>query len=437
MTFREGYRLERKYFRNLQTLIGTLKSWKGTEEDKGILSDILTSCIESNAAILLLYRNLGECYNVLLSLIEKDEKALEALKNLVEEYKVEINEKIDEVNNYLNSLIVDLQTRVENLEARVTELEERAQVYRLTVEPGAGTDYVIKDKDGTVLSFEDVRQMTETGFPYLVDLTDSAVYTLFLAGDESVAFSNITAEADGTSAEMDTRTYTYDSVTGIEYSEVTLSLAEIIANITSLLSDVANLQTDVENLETNKQDKLTAGTGIAIDPLTNEISATGGGYTAGSGITIDNTNTISLDAAYSQMQYSQDFGFTSPSWMTIALNTLYSGICYNHFCAEVEFLLNITTQGGLTSSATLGNISGTSLFGRILAGCSSYNKPDIYMVGRCVYDRNATLKDYALRFHPIFGGDFEIQYIGETMPYSQRDFDAAFTFTFPIANGGV
>lgn len=334
MAINQGYRLERRYFQNLLSLITTLKSWKGSEENKGEIAELLDSCIESNNAILMLYRNLGDVWSALSDMFAKNAKDLAALREMVDKYHDELNEKIDEVNNYIMAIIRDLETRIEAMEREIEGLTERVD-----------------------------------------DLEDR----------------------------------------------------------------VAGAEADIETLADTKQDKLIAGDNITIDNETNVISATGGAsYTAGSGISIDSVNnTIAIDPTYSQIQSSQDFGFTSPSWMTITLNTIYSGICYNHFCAEVELLLNITTQGGLTQSATLGNISGTSLFGRILAGCSTYNKPDIYITGRCVYDRNATLKDYALRFHPIFGGDFEIQYIGETMPYSKKDFDAAFSFTFPLANGGA
>lgn len=61
------------------------------------------------------------------------------------------------------------------------------------------------------------------------------------------------------------------------------------------LNDVErlNIKQELDNLKTNKQDKLTAGSGITIDPETNEISSDGVTYTAGTGINIDENNEIS------------------------------------------------------------------------------------------------------------------------------------------------
>ena len=61
------------------------------------------------------------------------------------------------------------------------------------------------------------------------------------------------------------------------------------------LNDVErlNIKQELDNLKTNKQDKLTAGSGITIDPETNEISSDGVTYTAGTNINIDSDNKIS------------------------------------------------------------------------------------------------------------------------------------------------
>lgn len=53
-----------------------------------------------------------------------------------------------------------------------------------------------------------------------------------------------------------------------------------------------------KNTWNNKQDKLTAGQNITIDPLTNEISATDTKYYAGNNITIDQNNHIHNDAPF-------------------------------------------------------------------------------------------------------------------------------------------
>lgn len=124
MAFYETIRLERKYFENLRSLIDTLNSWLPGEEP-GKIQDLLANGIEANKAILLLYRNLGECWNDLTSMIAKTNQELGDLKVQVEQYHDELNEKIDEVNNYLMALIRDLESRVQSLENRMDAVEAR------------------------------------------------------------------------------------------------------------------------------------------------------------------------------------------------------------------------------------------------------------------------------------------------------------------------
>lgn len=115
MAFVEQLRLEKVYFKNLLTMIGTLRSWKDNPENKGEISDVLDSCIQANVAILQLYRNIGEEWTELSALIEKVGKELEALKDDVINYEGEINEKVDGVNNYLNALIQELEAQIREM----------------------------------------------------------------------------------------------------------------------------------------------------------------------------------------------------------------------------------------------------------------------------------------------------------------------------------
>lgn len=122
MAFKENMRLEQIYFSNLKSLIEVMKTWRG-EEEPGKVYDIIENCIQADAAILLLYRNLGEEWNELTAILQKEMHDLEDLKAQMNEYHDELNEKIDEVNNYLLGLIRDLEMRVAALEARMDAVE--------------------------------------------------------------------------------------------------------------------------------------------------------------------------------------------------------------------------------------------------------------------------------------------------------------------------
>lgn len=83
----------------------------------------------------------------------------------------------------------------------------------------------------------------------------------------------------------ETVSYDYDS----EVEAWTLNDIERL----NIKQELDNIKNDVTSLNNNKQDKLTAGSGITIDPDTNEISSDGVTYTAGTNINIDSDNKIS------------------------------------------------------------------------------------------------------------------------------------------------
>lgn len=118
MAFKDNVRLEQIYFSNLKKTIKALNDWKQTETVTE-LSDVLNSCIESNEAILLLYKNIGECWNDLSSFIAADRAKLEELAGVVSSEKDEINAKIDDVNNYLVNRLATVEERLDNLERHV------------------------------------------------------------------------------------------------------------------------------------------------------------------------------------------------------------------------------------------------------------------------------------------------------------------------------
>lgn len=487
MAFRENLRLEQIYFNNLRTLIDTLKAWRGTEEP-GKLKDILDSCIEANAAIILLYKNLGEEWNELTALFNKNAKDLADLKDLLEEYHGELNDKIDEVNNYLMALIRDLETRMDSAEARLDAIEEDldslVRNYLVELEEDGGVYSLTYN--GEPVDFETVAEWMEhphviwisgtiDGEPVI--LTEREIDTT--PGTGSIEWGQVGAVND-TIHDIALTLLPDDSV---NVSTKTFDIGDLSTRLSAAESDIDTLadtkqdkltagdgilidQNNEISVDTSViQEKLTAGTGISIDPDTNEISATGGGgatYTAGNGINIDqnneisvdtsivqekltagsgisiSSNTVSLDPNFSTLNFSQDFGFTAPSWMNITLQTTDSQICYNHFCAKVDFYLKITLQGSLSSHSTLGTISPTSLFGKILNGAIGSNLTQIKIPGRVTEDPSQSFKNYNLLFKKNYGDVVEVQYEGEQISGgSQAVYYAAIAFTFPIANGGV
>lgn len=104
MAFTKSYRLERVYFERLKSMIDILKPYLNEETDEK-LKAILENSIDDNGAILLLYRNLGEAWAELSDLIKKADEKIDATKEEAEKYHDELNERIDEVNNYIMGLI--------------------------------------------------------------------------------------------------------------------------------------------------------------------------------------------------------------------------------------------------------------------------------------------------------------------------------------------
>lgn len=112
MAFKDSLRLEQIYFQKLKDMIKTFKAWydgENTDKDRDILEGLIQAC----AAILLLYRNLGEEWNELTALIQKNMHDLIDLKDKIDDYHDELNQKIDDVNNYLNSAITTIEAQID------------------------------------------------------------------------------------------------------------------------------------------------------------------------------------------------------------------------------------------------------------------------------------------------------------------------------------
>ena len=110
MAFSNNFRMERVYFEKLKGQIDILKSYLDNENDEKIKS-MLKNGVDADGAILLLYRNLGEAWAELSELIKKADEKIEQTKEAADKYHDELNERIDEVNNYLMALIRELQAK--------------------------------------------------------------------------------------------------------------------------------------------------------------------------------------------------------------------------------------------------------------------------------------------------------------------------------------
>lgn len=82
------------------------------------------------------------------------------------------------------------------------------------------------------------------------------------------------------------------SKTNTEITTVANEVVQVQGDVSTLKTDVSGLKTDVSGFKTSKQDKLTAGDNITIDPKTNTISATGGGSAPANMVTTDTSQTI-------------------------------------------------------------------------------------------------------------------------------------------------
>ena len=179
MALKDSLRLESIYFNNLKSMMKMLKSWAdGTTDEK--TKDIIENCIQADAAILLLYRNLGEAWNELMANIQKEMHDLQDLKETVDAYHDELNEKIDEVNNYLMVLIRELQERVTILEQRVDALETQINLILDLVEDepaetkgkkntkAANDPTYHLEYHGETVTYSDIEDMIEAGLDRVI-----------------------------------------------------------------------------------------------------------------------------------------------------------------------------------------------------------------------------------------------------------------------------
>lgn len=265
--FKDSYRLERVYFEKLKSMISILKSFLDNETDEKTRA-ILANEIDDNGAILLLYRNLGEAWAELADLIQKLRNDLNDLNEKEEAYHDELNERIDEVNNYLMALIRALEARMDAVEADLAQmgrlftydLAETSGVYSLT-------------ESGTAVTFADTVSKLTHVRPHFVSVRNGSKYYLIdtydlTTGTGSVTWSGFEFTPSG---EIKETIVTLAADNSVTVTQTSTNFASIISRLTHL----EECCEDVQEALDGKQDKLTAGENITISE-NNVISAAGG-----------------------------------------------------------------------------------------------------------------------------------------------------------------
>ena len=229
MGFKDNMRLEQIYFANLKRNIATLKAWKESEADAKTL-DVLNSCIEADEAIILLYKNLGEEWNELTAYIVEEKGRLEALKAELEAFKGEINEKVDDVNNYLVNLIRELEARVEIIEDDLRTMD-RVKIYSLDTIDGVR---YLRDGERNVTT-EEVYEKILRNYIVFVKQSATSAYNLFYVQSynaTNIYFQHYTFVSSSKNITYVRFNFTNDTVTN--YSSTTISLGDIATNKTNI-----------------------------------------------------------------------------------------------------------------------------------------------------------------------------------------------------------
>lgn len=273
MTFTESFRVERVYFEKLKNNITDIKNLlaAGNTEDARIL---LENSVDVDGAVLLLYRNLGECWAELADQIKKTRDELDALKEATEAYHDELNEKIDNLNFVLLRLINALDARltvVENDLSTMPRVKFLSLVYDETE-----SAYSIQNPDGETVSFEDVSEMAE--FPHFIVLTDAdGKYYM----PEEYTDSGFMWHIDKYNTTVDA----YSDISVILASDDSVTVSEsTLPKLSAGYGIEINSDEEIEIDTSAVQEKLIAGQNITLtpdstDPTKTVIDAAGGGST--------------------------------------------------------------------------------------------------------------------------------------------------------------
>lgn len=206
MSFKQSFRMERIYFEKLKSNIPIIKSLleqAQTEEAR----TLLMNSIDVDGAVLLLYRNLGEAWAELADLIQKTQKDLKDLSDRVDQYHDELNEKIDEVNNYLMRLIRALEDRIDVIEQRLDEIRDFYVITGAYDEKTGNSNYHMKH-NGERIYLADVNAAITAGRTPIFIYTESVgVKEVYLFCKQSGAGTSVTFESIQTRFNADTSEY--------------------------------------------------------------------------------------------------------------------------------------------------------------------------------------------------------------------------------------
>ena len=253
--FKDSYRLERVYFEKLKSMISILKSFLENETDEKTRA-ILSNEIDDNGAILLLYRNLGEAWAELADLIQKLRNDLNDLDEKEEAYHDELNERIDEVNNYLMALIRALEARMNAVESDLAQmgrlftydLAETSGVYSLT-------------ESGTAVTFADTVSKLTHVRPHFVSVRNGSKYYLIdtydlTAGTGAVTWSGFEFTPTG---EIKETIVTLAADNSVSVTQTSTNFAAILSRLTAIETKITNFGDLPSNASANVGDVLTKG----------------------------------------------------------------------------------------------------------------------------------------------------------------------------------
>lgn len=253
--FKDSYRLERVYFEKLKSMISILKSFLDNETDEKTRA-ILANEIDDNGAILLLYRNLGEAWAELADLIQKLRNDLNDLDEKEEAYHDELNERIDEVNNYLMALIRALEARMDAVEADLAQmgrlftydLAETSGVYSLT-------------ESGTAVTFADTVSKLTHVRPHFVSVRNGSKYYLIdtydlTAGTGSVTWSGFEFTPSG---EIKETIVTLAADNSVTVTQTSTNFAAILSRLTAIETKITNFGDLPSNANAEAGDVLMVG----------------------------------------------------------------------------------------------------------------------------------------------------------------------------------
>ena len=212
MAFKDTYRLEKVYYENMWTLLKSLKALKEnpSADTLATVNELLDNAIADNESIILIYKNLGELYAEIAQKFADLQKDLLDLANNLEDWKDEINQKIDDNHNYLMGLIRDLEDRVTSLEGRMDRAEDNIEDLqgRMTTAEGdidaleGRMDTAEDDIDGLQDDVSDLEQNKQdkltAGFGIEIDANNEISVDTNDVQEKLIAGQNITLTPDAT-----------------------------------------------------------------------------------------------------------------------------------------------------------------------------------------------------------------------------------------------